>query len=136
MTRWNTEAQQPVLADHMNLTRVRRISIFIPAVTSPWQRAPSPAHRAASDGGTDGPVASSTVVSTVSPSTGVPVTGDVPADVLAAILGDAADRTDVPQADIEVVRADAMTWSDGSLDCPEPGMLYTQALVDGFQVDR
>ena len=62
------------------------------------------------------------------------MTGDVPADVLAAILGDAADRTGVPEADIEVVRADAMTWSDGSLDCPEPGMLYTQALVDGFQV--
>ncbi len=28
----------------------------------------------------------------------------------------------------------AKTWNDGSLGCPEPGELYTQALVDGFQV--
>ena len=26
------------------------------------------------------------------------------------------------------------TWNDGSLGCPQPGELYTQALVDGFQV--
>ena len=62
------------------------------------------------------------------------MTGEVPADVLAGIIGDAADRTSVPEADVEVVRAEAVTWSDGSLGCPEPGMLYTQALVDGFQV--
>jgi hypothetical protein len=62
------------------------------------------------------------------------VTGEVPTDILAAILGDAAEQTGVPEADIEVVRAEAVTWSDGSLGCPEPGMLYTQALVDGFQV--
>ena len=24
-----------------------------------------------------------------------------------------------------------MTWSDGSLGCPQEGMAYTQALVDG-----
>ncbi len=28
----------------------------------------------------------------------------------------------------------AKTWNDGSLGCPQPGQLYTQALVDGFQV--
>jgi hypothetical protein len=27
----------------------------------------------------------------------------------------------------EVVSAKAVTWSDGSLGCPEPGKLYTQA---------
>ncbi|MDH3463085.1 MAG: hypothetical protein OEM32_05605, partial [Acidimicrobiia bacterium] len=26
------------------------------------------------------------------------------------------------------------TWTDGSLGCPEPGMSYTQTLVDGWQV--
>ena len=62
------------------------------------------------------------------------MTGEVPADVLAGIIGDAADRASVPEADVEVVRAEAVTWSDGSLGCPEPGMLYTQALVDGFRV--
>ncbi|WP_418605475.1 hypothetical protein [Georgenia sp. SUBG003] len=27
-----------------------------------------------------------------------------------------------------------MTWNDGSLGCPEPGTVYTQALVDGYHV--
>ena len=30
--------------------------------------------------------------------------------------------------------AQAVTWNDGSLGCPEPGQAYTQALVDGYQV--
>ena len=33
-----------------------------------------------------------------------------------------------------IVSAHAETFSDGSLGCPEPGMMYTQALVDGYQV--
>jgi len=124
MTRWNTEAQRPVLADHMNLTPVRRISIFIPAVGLALAACAQPGGPEPSvTPAPTRPVASAPIVSTLPPSTGAPVTGDVPADVLAAILGDAADRTGVPEADIELVRADAMTWSDGSLDCPEPGML-------------
>ena len=27
-----------------------------------------------------------------------------------------------------------MTWPDGSLGCPQPGQVYTQALVDGYHV--
>lgn len=41
-----------------------------------------------------------------------------------------ADATDVPS----VVTAEAVTWSDGSLGCPEPGSVYTQALVPGYLV--
>lgn len=33
-----------------------------------------------------------------------------------------------------VISADSVTWSDGSLGCPAPGMMYTQALVPGFRV--
>lgn len=33
-----------------------------------------------------------------------------------------------------LVSAEAVTWRDGSLGCPRPGMKYTQALVDGMQV--
>lgn len=58
-------------------------------------------------------------------------TGEVPASILDAILADAATRSDGP---FVVVRAQAVTWSDGSLGCPEPGMNYTQALVDGYWV--
>jgi hypothetical protein len=63
-----------------------------------------------------------------------PVTGEVPASILDPILSDASARTDVPVDEIEVRTADAVTWPDGSLGCPEPGVMYTQALVDGYQV--
>ena len=38
------------------------------------------------------------------------------------------------RADLKVLSAEAVTWSDGSLGCPEPGMMYTQALVPGYRV--
>jgi hypothetical protein len=62
------------------------------------------------------------------------VTGEVPQDLLDAILADAAQRSGTPAESLEVVTAAAVTWNDGSLGCPEPGMFYTQALVDGYQV--
>ncbi len=68
------------------------------------------------------------------PPSGAPVTGEVPEAVLASILEDAARRTGADPATAKVVRAEAVTWSDGSLGCPEPGMFYTQALVDGYWV--
>jgi hypothetical protein len=65
---------------------------------------------------------------------GETVTGEVPEDLLANILADAAGRSGQPPDALEVVTAQAMSWNDGSLGCPEPGMVYTQALVDGYQV--
>ena len=57
----------------------------------------------------------------------------IPDAVWAAILADLERQTGGP-SDPEVVSADAVTWSDGSLGCPEAGQSYTQALVDGYQV--
>ena len=65
---------------------------------------------------------------------GTPVTGEVPAALLAEIVADAALRSGVAEADIVVVRGESVTWSDGSLGCPQPGMNYTQALVPGYWV--
>jgi hypothetical protein len=62
------------------------------------------------------------------------ILGEVPDEVLEPILADAAERTGVPAGEIEVVQAEQVTWPDGSLGCPEPGQMYTQALVDGYQV--
>jgi hypothetical protein len=62
------------------------------------------------------------------------VVGEVPADILDAILAAAADRTGIAAAEIEVIRAEQVTWPDGSLGCPQPDQMYTQALVDGYQV--
>ena len=49
-------------------------------------------------------------------------------------LVDAAKRSGVSRNLLEVVSAEAVTWSDGSLGCPMPGMMYTQALVPGYRV--
>jgi len=58
----------------------------------------------------------------------------LPASIIDPIVADAAGRLGVDPADVRVVDAHEETWSDGSLGCPEPGMMYTQALVDGYQV--
>ncbi len=49
-------------------------------------------------------------------------------------VADAAATFGVAAADIEVVLAERVTWSDGSLGCPKPGEMYTQALVDGYRI--
>ena len=51
-----------------------------------------------------------------------------------AARADAARRSGLPPAQIQVVKAESVTWSDGSLGCPRPGMLYTQARVPGYRV--
>ncbi|WP_289018263.1 hypothetical protein [uncultured Ornithinimicrobium sp.] len=54
-------------------------------------------------------------------------------DVQEAIAAE-ADRLGVDPEDVEVVGYATVTWSDGSLGCPKPGMMYTQALVPGRQL--
>lgn len=41
---------------------------------------------------------------------------------------------DVDPAQIDVRTAEKVTWNDGSIGCPEPGVFYTQALVEGARV--
>ncbi len=45
---------------------------------------------------------------------------------------DLASELGEPAAAVEIIRAERVTWPDGSLGCPRPGMLYTQALVRGY----
>lgn len=56
----------------------------------------------------------------------------VPAAVVAAVLADATGRTGVASGSITFVRAEAVTWPSGALGCPEPGRMYTDALVQGY----
>lgn len=62
------------------------------------------------------------------------MSGVVPDELIRQILADAVQRSGIGENEIEIVTAEAVTWSDGSLGCPEPGMGYTQALVDGYRV--
>ena len=59
---------------------------------------------------------------------------NAPPALIEAALDDAAQRTGMPRVSIVVVRADGVVWPDGSLGCPQPGMMYTQALVPGFRI--
>jgi len=79
------------------------------------------------------PTRSAPALETVPP-TEDPVTGEVPAELLADIVADAAQRTGVDRDAVEVISAEAVTWNDGSLGCPEPGMSYTMALVEGYHL--
>lgn len=64
-----------------------------------------------------------------------PVIGEVPEEMMEAILKDAVARTGLSEEQLAVERAEAVIWSDGSLGCPKPGEFYTQALVDGYWVE-
>ncbi|HUG75656.1 MAG TPA: hypothetical protein VMM81_08330 [Acidimicrobiia bacterium] len=56
------------------------------------------------------------------------------APVVGQSRADLAVRLDVEELSIEVISSQAVTWRDGSLGCPQPGMMYTQALVEGSRV--
>ncbi len=58
----------------------------------------------------------------------------VPADLLERTKADAAQRSGRKPEEIEVIAAESVTWSDGSLGCPQPGMAYTQAIVEGYRI--
>lgn len=66
-------------------------------------------------------------------------TGPVPENIVQrpdvqAAIADHAERLDVAVEDVTVEGWAEVTWSDGSIGCPEPGMMYTQALVPGYQL--
>jgi hypothetical protein len=51
-----------------------------------------------------------------------------------AVVSDAAKRFNVAESAVVLVRAEQVTWSDGSLGCFERGVFYTQNLVPGYLV--
>lgn len=50
------------------------------------------------------------------------------------ILADIEERTGFARSSAQLQSIAAVTWRDGSLGCPQPGMMYTQALVDGYRI--
>jgi hypothetical protein len=55
-------------------------------------------------------------------------------EVVRSARADAARLIGLPADEFEVVSAEPVTWRDGSLGCPQPGRLYTMALVPGYRV--
>ena len=81
----------------------------------------------AAAGGSDDPGAGA---ESASPSSSV----TIPSRIRDPIVTDAAQRAGVEPAEVTVVSAEMRTWGDSSLGCPQPGMYYTQATVDGYRV--
>lgn len=65
-----------------------------------------------------------------------PVTGEVPADLLAKMRADLEQRlatagiTDKPV----VVSAEEVVWPDGGMGCGRPGEMYTMMTIPGYRV--
>jgi hypothetical protein len=62
-----------------------------------------------------------------------------PADPAASQLvnqarNDLAHKLGISAEQITVSSAEAVTWSDSSLGCPQPGMAYTQVLTSGYLI--
>ena len=54
--------------------------------------------------------------------------------MLTQVKDDLAKRLSIDPSKIELVEMSSVTWPDGSLGCPKPGMAYTQMLVDGMRI--
>lgn len=49
-------------------------------------------------------------------------------------ITDLADRLGIERSEIEIVSVEEVDWPDGSIGCPQPGMVYTQAIVNGSKI--
>ncbi len=68
------------------------------------------------------------------PPSGDAVPGTVPATLLEAIVADASAIAGVDAGDVIVISTESVTWNDGSLGCPKPGVMYIQQIIAGYRV--
>lgn len=62
------------------------------------------------------------------------LSGAVPEASVAAALTDLAGRLGAAPDTISLVTAEAISWPDGALGCPQPGMMYPQVITEGYRV--
>ncbi|MEE6281511.1 hypothetical protein [Georgenia sunbinii] len=104
--------------------------------TDPGTTAP-PTTQAPSPGGTATPSPGGTATSPPGGTEAPTAPGGGPSadspEVVAAVA-DLAEHLGIAPDDVSVVSLESVTWPDGSLGCPQPGMSYTQALVPGTRL--
>lgn len=66
-------------------------------------------------------------------------TNEVPAEIqdaeeTRAAVADLAEREGVDESEVTVAGYREVTWRSGAIGCPEPGQMYTMALVPGRQL--
>ncbi len=54
--------------------------------------------------------------------------------IVQTAIADLRDRLGDPAADVAVMSVEEVDWPDGSIGCPQPGMVYTQAIVNGTKI--
>lgn len=125
-TQLSTTSPSPTVEPSMNPN-----APFNPSATDSTDSTGAPATAPSGAGPTGAPGAPGAAPTGAAPTGAPSVTA--PAELVAAIRAD-LDSRGVSGASAEVVEATWTTWNDASLGCPEPGMSYTQALVDGWRI--
>ena len=65
----------------------------------------------------------------------IPPPFDAPLEkVVTQAKEDLAKRLAININQVNLVELQSVTWPDGSLGCPQPGMAYTQVTVDGLLI--
>lgn len=59
---------------------------------------------------------------------------DLPPSILDPIVDEIAGLAAIPRGEVIVMVAQAVTFPNGGLGCPKPGVMYTQVTVDGYIV--
>ena len=65
---------------------------------------------------------------------GSPALPDGSEDALEAALDDLTGRLSLDKSAVEIVAVEKRMWSDTSLGCPQPGMMYAQVITPGFLI--
>jgi len=59
---------------------------------------------------------------------------NLPPSVIDPVVADIAKTAGVPVDQVVVISAESVTFPDGSLGCPMPGMAYPQMMVEGYRI--
>jgi hypothetical protein len=68
----------------------------------------------------------------VQPESPIPTPPANPA--VAAAIAHLAAELGLSPADVTVLSVEEMQWSDSSLGCPQPGMMYAQVITPGYRI--
>jgi hypothetical protein len=118
----------------LEVTMNRTLIVLCALIASSCAGATEPASKPASPRGIAPPTRIPYTQPADSPGGEAVATSAMPRGVRRAVVADAARRFKVSESAVVLAHAEQLTWSDGSLGCPQPGQMYTQALVPGFRV--
>ena len=67
------------------------------------------------------------------PALPIPAVASLPT-LIEKAKADLAQRLSIPASQISLIEAQEVFWSDASLGCPQPGIVYTQIQVPGYLI--